>query len=106
MKITMALMRMVDVMASQTSVFWSRLFMAAKIKAPTEPIAPPSVGVARPIRIVPKTKKISAIDGTMPQRIFLSNFQSIFGRASGGSAGTSCGLKIDRKKMNRQKRDT
>ena len=98
----MALIRMVEVIASQTKVFWRRLFIAARTRAPTEPIAPPSVGVARPIKIVPSTKKMRAMEGTMPQRIFLNNFQSIFGRASGGNAGTSCGLKIDKKRINKQ----
>ena len=32
--------------------------------APTAPMAPPSVGVASPTRIVPSTMKISTIDGT------------------------------------------
>ena len=76
--------------------------MAARTKAPTEPMAPPSVGVASPIKMVPSTKKIRAMEGTIPHRIFLNNFQLITGRASGGSAGTSCGLKIDKKKINKQ----
>ena len=35
-----------------------RLRLTAKIKAPKAPMAPPSVGVATPKKMVPKTKKI------------------------------------------------
>ena len=41
-----------------------RLKMAKKI-APLAPIAPPSVGVATPMKIVPKTRKIRNSGGTM-----------------------------------------
>ncbi len=68
--------------------------------APTTPMAPASVGVTRPSRIVPSTTKISASDGTMPRMILLQSGQPRSVRASGGSAGTSCGRMIDR--MNTQ----
>ena len=82
-------MRIVDVIACHTKSFCKRLFMAANTKAPTAPIAPPSVGVAKPIKIVPNTKKIKANEGITPHMMRLISFQSIGGRASLGSAGTS-----------------
>ena len=59
--------------------------------APTTPIAPASVGVASPMKMVPSTMKISASDGTMPRMHFQTSGQPRSVRASGGSAGTSCG---------------
>ena len=41
----------------------SRLRASAMISAPVAPIAPPSVGVATPRKIVPSTRKISASTG-------------------------------------------
>ena len=54
-------------------------------------MAPASVGVASPRKIVPSTRKIRMIEGTMPrtQRQISGQPRSV--RASGGSAGTSCG---------------
>ncbi len=43
----------------------SRRCRIASTSAPAAPIAPPSVGVARPIRMVPSTMKISTSDGTI-----------------------------------------
>ncbi len=37
----------------------------ASSSAPTAPIAPPSVGVAQPIKMVPSTRKISTIGGNI-----------------------------------------
>ena len=59
--------------------------------APTTPIAPASVGVARPVKIVPSTTKISPAEGMMPRIAFLNSAQPFSVRASGGSAGTSFG---------------
>ena len=41
----------------------SRPFAAAMTSAPTAPMAPPSVGVAMPRKMVPSTRKISASGG-------------------------------------------
>ena len=41
---------------------------AASAIAPTTPMAPASVGVASPRKIVPSTRKISPSDGMMPRR--------------------------------------
>ena len=69
--------------------------MAASTSAPTAPIAPASVGVARPMKIVPSTRKISTSEGTMPQRHLLqASAQPLSVRASGGRAGTSGGAKM------------
>ena len=73
MKMTIAVSRMVDSMPSRISFQLSRLCMAASTIAPTAPIAPASVGVARPRKIVPSTRKIRTIEGTMPQS---TRFQS------------------------------
>ncbi len=63
----------------------------ASAMAPTTPMAPASVGVARPMKIVPSTRKIRPSDGMMPRRHFFTSAQPRSVRASGGSAGTSCG---------------
>ena len=44
--------------------------------------------------MVPSTRKISTSDGTMPQAHFQMSGQPRSVRASGGSAGTSCGRKM------------
>src|SRR4051794_1207171 len=44
-----------------------RLLMRARMSAPVAPIAPPSVGVATPMKIVPSTRKISASGGVSTQ---------------------------------------
>ena len=54
-------------------------------------MAPASVGVASPRKIVPRTRKISPNDGMIPRRHFLHSAQPLEVRASGGSAGTSFG---------------
>ena len=59
--------------------------------APTTPMAPASVGVARPMKMVPSTRKISPSDGIMPRRHFFHSAQPCSVRASSGSAGTSLG---------------
>ncbi len=43
----------------------SRRLMMASISAPVAPMAPPSVGVATPMKIVPSTRKIRDSGGTM-----------------------------------------
>src|SRR5262249_47343825 len=50
-----------------------------------------SVGVARPVKMVPSTRKIRPADGMMPRRHFDHNAQPCSVRASSGSAGTSFG---------------
>src|SRR2546429_7901074 len=47
----------------------SLLRATAMISAPLAPIAPPSVGVATPRKIVPSTRKISASGGDMHKGI-------------------------------------
>ncbi len=64
----------------------------ASTMAPTMPMAPPSVGVARPRNMVPSTRKISTSDGTIPHRHFLTSGQPDMVRDSGGMPGTHCGL--------------
>ena len=59
--------------------------------APTTPMAPASVGVASPMKIVPSTRKISPSEGIMPRRHFFHSAQPCSVRASSGSAGTSFG---------------
>ena len=94
MKITIAVSVEVEVMACLTRSHVRRLCMAAKIIAPTAPSAPASVGVARPTKIVPSTKKISAIEGIMPHRMRLMSFQPIGSRASFGIGGIRWGFHI------------
>ena len=66
--------------------------MAASTMAPIAPMAPASVGVARPIIIVPSTTKISTADGMMPIRHFFQSAQPVSVRASFGTGGTWSGL--------------
>ena len=67
--------------------------------APTTPIAPASVGVARPMKMVPSTMKISASEGTMPRD---ASSTAAASRAAcalpAASAGTSCGRTMLRMK--------
>ncbi len=73
--------------------------MAASTIAPTAPSAPASVGVAIPMKIVPSTRKISTIDGTMPQSTRFHSAQPRNVRASIGSGGTSFGRNSDTIRM-------
>src|SRR5215813_15607605 len=59
--------------------------------APTTPMAPASVGVASPMKIVPNTRKISPSDGIMPRRHFFHSAHPFKVRASIGKAGTALG---------------
>jgi len=70
------------------------------------PIAPPSVGVARPRKIVPSTRKISTSDGTMPHRQRLTSGQPCIVSDSRGIPGTHFGLKMLTPKVYRQKSST
>ena len=99
MKITIAVSRMVDSMPSRISFQDSRLCRAASTIAPTAPIAPASVGVARPRKIVPSTRKIRTIEGTMPQSTRFQSSQPCRVLASGGKGGMRCGLKYDSTRM-------
>ena len=91
MNTTKAVMRMVVSMPCQSSGQVRRRFMAASTRAPTTPMAPASVGVARPMKMVPSTRKIRTSEGTMPLMHFQASGQPRSVRASGGRAGTSCG---------------
>ncbi len=55
--------RVVEASACLITSSDSRPFTAAMISAPTAPMAPPSVGVAMPRKMVPSTRKISASGG-------------------------------------------
>ena len=50
-------------MACRSSFQSSRLRASAMASAPVAPMAPPSVGVATPMKMVPSTRKISASGG-------------------------------------------
>lgn len=63
MNSTKAESRVVDVSAERTTSMFNRPLAAAIMSAPTAPMAPPSVGVAMPRKIVPSTRKISASGG-------------------------------------------
>ena len=97
MNTTMAVMRMVPPMASLINGQFNRPWMAAKIKAPTAPMAPASVGVAiatlmpgKP-PMLPSTVKIKMADGMMPRKHFFHSAQPCKVRASRGTPGTWCG---------------
>ena len=63
MNITKADSLAVESIACRSSGQLSRRFASAMTSAPVAPIAPPSVGVAMPRKIVPSTRKISASGG-------------------------------------------
>ena len=63
MNMTNADSRVVASSADLIIVRFKRFFIAARTNDPTAPIAPPSVGVAMPRKIVPNTRKINASGG-------------------------------------------
>ena len=65
-------------------------------------LAPASVGVANPKKIVPRTMKMRRIEGTIPRMHRHASAQPRSVRASGGSGGTSPGRKMPRMKTQRQ----
>ena len=80
-----------------SSILWPLLlsslwWIAARTIAPMAPIAPASVGVAKPSIMVPSTTKISTADGMMPIRHLRQSGQPVSVRASLGTAGTWSGL--------------
>ena len=97
MNTTIAVMRMVPVMASRISGQLSRRCSAASTKAPTAPIAPASVGVAMAVvmpgrpPMLPSTAKISTAEGMMPRRHLRHSAQPCSVRASFGTPGTCVG---------------
>jgi hypothetical protein len=70
--------------------------ITASTRAPTVPMAPASVGVARPISMVPSTRKISTPAGMIPARHFFHSAQPCSVRSSFGTPGTHSGLKTPR----------
>jgi hypothetical protein len=64
----------------------------ARTIAPTMPIAPPSVGVARPRKMVPSTRKISTSEGMIPHRQRFTSGQPVMVRDEAGIPGTHSGF--------------
>ena len=91
MNTTIAVMRIVVSMPWISSGHDRRRLSAASTIAPTTPMAPASVGVARPMKIVPSTRKMSASDGTIAVVHFHASAQPRSVRASGGNGGTASG---------------
>ena len=60
--------------------------------APLAPIAPPSVGVATPRKIVPSTRKISTSGGIIDVNTLTTSFAPNSVRASGGHPGAAPGF--------------
>ena len=83
----MTVIFMVDSMPSRIIFQFSRRWTAASPIAPTTPMAPASVGVARPKKIVPSTIKINASEGTTPMATFFNSASPRRVRASGGRGG-------------------
>ena len=65
MKTTKAESFAVDSVACRIRSQFSRRLAAPRMSAPAAPIAPPSVGVAMPMKIVPSTRKIRNSGGTI-----------------------------------------
>ena len=70
---------------------FDRVFARYKQRAPHLQVLA-SVGVARPIIIVPSTRKIRIAEGMMPQRHFFQSAQPTSVRSAFGIAGTHSGL--------------
>ena len=93
MNTTIAVKRIVLIMASLTSAQVRRLCDQAKSIAPTAPMAPASVGVAMAVLMpgkppmLPSTVKMRTADGTMPRRHFLQSAQPSKVRADFGIPG-------------------
>ena len=91
---TMAVRRIVLCMASQMRSLVRRLCIAAKTSAPTQPIAPASVGVAIAVLmpgkppIEPSTAKIKNAEGMMPRKHLSHKCNPSMVRASLGMPGT------------------
>ena len=73
---------------SRSNLVSGALRTTARTMAPIVPIAPASVGVARPIMMVPSTRKMSTAAGMMPQahltrRSLPNSVRGTGGRASG-----------------------
>jgi hypothetical protein len=73
---------------------FSRRLTAARAIAPTAPIAPASVGVATPRKIVPSTRKIRTSGGIRLRSTARPRRQPWRVRASGGRAGAFAGQTI------------
>ena len=99
MKTTITVRSAVAWTASRIMRKFSRPCSSARTKAPTTPSAPASVGVARPMKIVPSTRKISAIEGTMPISTFRTRAAFSSPRISGGRGGMSWGRISDRTRI-------
>ena len=103
MNTTIEVRRMVEVIACSTSGQVRRRCNAASTMAPTAPMAPASVGVARPRPMVPRTRKISTMEGIMPHNTRLTSFHPIGSRACSGIGGIECGRMIAMMTMNSRK---
>ncbi len=66
----------VDSNASLSVRVFSRPLNNAMTRAPEAPMAPPSVGVAMPRKIVPNTRKISARGGTRTMITFSASLDN------------------------------
>ena len=84
----------VEFIACLSSDQLRRRLTSASTSAPVAPMAPPSVGVAMPRKIVPSTRKISASGGISTNMTRRSSLKPRSVRASGGSAGTAAGVII------------
>ena len=105
MNTTIAVNRAVPSIASRINGQVSRFCVAARMSAPTTPIAPASVGVAIAISIPgkppiePSTVKIKIAEGTIPFKHFRHSGQPFKVRASLGTPGTYSGLNRATKKV-------
>jgi hypothetical protein len=91
MNSTNALMRAVESSACDSSGSVSRRRASAISSAPVAPMAPPSVGVAMPRKMVPSTRKISASGGTSTSSARRASCAPDNVRADAGSAGAHSG---------------
>ena len=97
---TIAAARTVRKTDSFTMPKFSRLCAAASKRPPSAPRAAPSDGVAKPRKIAPMTKRMSAVIGTKPRRTRTSiSLRVSFSRSSFGIFGASCGRKNARETM-------
>jgi hypothetical protein len=106
MNITMVVSLRVVSIPSLSSFQVRRRCKIASASAPTAPMAPPSVGVARPTRMVPSTMKMSTREGTIETMQRRNKTPRLAVRTSLGSGGTLSGQMMPTMKIQRQNRPT
>ena len=87
----MAVSDAVWVADSDTTFRESRPPIAVRTRAPTDPSAPASVGVATPAKMLPRTTRMRTSGGTSAVATRRASAPPRSARSSAASAGAACG---------------